>query len=68
MRRSRFPYMVLAAMLMVEYAVQGAEGARKEKGHPRNELSAPQTAVDIVMTKEGSELLPLRQATTLTRD
>ena len=47
MRRSRFPYMVLAAMLMGEYAVQGAEGARKEKVHPRNELSAPQTTVDI---------------------
>ncbi len=47
MRRSRFPYMVLAAMLMVEYAVQGAEGARKEKARPRNESLAPQTTVDI---------------------
>jgi hypothetical protein len=39
--------MVLAGMLMVEYAVQGAEGARKEKVHPRNESSAPQTTVEI---------------------
>jgi hypothetical protein len=73
MRRSRFPYAILAAMLIAEFAVQGAEttrGAQKEKVVARNGSSAPQTSGDIVLIKAccGSELFPLRQAITLIRD
>jgi hypothetical protein len=42
-------------MLVAEFAVQGAEttrGAQKEKVLARNGSSAPQTNVDIVMTKD----------------
>ena len=50
MSKSRFPYVVLAAMLTAEFAVQGAETTRGAKqqmiGAPRNGPPANQMTVD----------------------
>jgi hypothetical protein len=59
MSKSRFPYVVLAAMLIAEFAVQGAETTRGVKqqmiGAPRNGPPAHQMTVATEVCPHASE-------------